>query len=85
MQNNLEFIEVEVAYAGSNCANKQLTLKLKINNQSKANITIKEIIDISKILKIFPEINLNFNKPTPNYWNKLIINYLYIYFLKLNI
>lgn len=61
MQNNLEFIEVEVAYAKNNIAQGQLLLKLKLNNQLNT-MTIKEIITLSKILEIFPEINLQINK-----------------------
>lgn len=59
MQNNLNFIEVEVAYARANTANSQLVLVLKIENKV---MNIQEIIKLSRILELFPEIDLNINK-----------------------
>lgn len=59
MQNNLNFIEVEVAYARANTANEQLVLMLKINNKIT---NIQEIIKLSGILELFPEIDLKINK-----------------------
>lgn len=61
-ENDLNFIDIEVAYAAGKEEIKQLSVFLKLQQNDTTSITIKEIIELSGVLNLFPEINLKINK-----------------------